>query len=330
MPIDLYIILEEDTLNTIDVHDVVIIGGGPGGLAAGLYCMRAVLKTVLLEKGIPGGQIAISKEVENYPGIGEITGYDLAERMAEQAKSHGLAIVQKEVVNVAPGSPHLVTCSDGAVYGAHALILAMGGSPNRLKIPGELEFFGTGVSYCGTCDGFFFRDRTVAVIGGGDTALEEALYLSKLASKVFLIHRRDSLRAGRILQNRLRAEPKIEVILDTIPREIKGDADGVKSIALVNKVTGSQYDLPVDGVFIFIGYSPDSQLVPDGVEINRRGFVVTDEKCETSIPGIFAIGDLRQKYANQIVIAASDGCIAALAASHYVENLHFAQGRENR
>lgn len=303
-----------------ETYEVVIVGGGPAGLAAGLYCERAALRTVLFEKGLPGGQIAISKEVENYPGVEGITGFDLAEKMLHHARHFGLPVIQEEVAAIKPGPDfHAVRLANGDLLRTVALILAAGGSVRKLGIPGEAEYLGSGVSYCATCDGFFFRDKTVVVVGGGDTAVEEALYLSKLTKKVSLFHRGNTLRAGKLLQNRVMAEPRIEVIWNTIVTEIRGNGKAVEAVSFENAETGEKGELPADGVFIFIGYSPNNKLIPSEVRMNERGFVITDEKCETSVPGIFAVGDLRQKFANQIVVAAADGCIAALAAAHYVE-----------
>jgi thioredoxin reductase (NADPH) len=301
-------------------YEVIIIGGGPAGLTAGLYCQRAALNVVLYEKGLLGGQIAISKEVENYPGMQDITGFDLAEKMVRHAESFGLPVIQKEVVEVSAGDDyHSVRLADGETIRTAALILAAGGSVRKLGIPGEAEYLGSGVSYCATCDGFFFRDKSVVVVGGGDTAVEEALYLSKLTKKVYLVHRGKTLRASRILQDRLMSEPRIEMIWNTVITEIKGNGSTVEGVVFENAETGEKGESPTDGVFIFIGYSPNNQLVPPEIRKNERGFVITDDKCETSVPGIFAVGDLRQKFANQIVVAAADGCIAALAAAHYVE-----------
>jgi thioredoxin reductase (NADPH) len=309
-------------MNDKEIFDVIIVGGGPAGLAAGLYCQRAVLKTVLFEKGLIGGQIAISKDVENYPGVQGITGFDLAEKLVQHAEAFGLRIIQEEVASVTNGPEvHTVRLANGAVYRSHALILGAGGSVRKLGVPGEAEYLGSGVSYCGTCDGFFFRDKTVVVVGGGDTAVEEALILSRLALKVYLVHRKGELRASnRLLQTRLLADPGIEVIWNTIVTAVKGDDRSVNAVSLMNTETGVVRDLLTDGVFIFIGYVPNTTLIPHAVRMNEQGFVITDEKCETSIPGIFAVGDLRQKFANQIVVAAADGAIAALAAAHYVES----------
>jgi len=301
-------------------YEVIIVGGGPAGLAAGLYCKRAALKTVLFEKGLLGGQIAISKDVENYPGLEGITGFDLAEKMLRHARSVGLDVIQQEVAAVNVGADlHSVRLADGDLLQTVALILAAGGSVRKLGISGEAEYLGIGVSYCATCDGFFFRDKTVVVVGGGDTAVEEALYLSRLAKKVYLVHRKNTLRASKILQNRLMSEPRIEIIWNTIVTEIKGNGSTVSAVSFENTETGEKGELPTEGVFIFIGYSPNNQLIPALVRMNEQGFVITDDRCATSVPGIFAVGDLRQKFANQIVVAAADGCIAALAAAHYIE-----------
>ncbi|MGO9015242.1 MAG: thioredoxin-disulfide reductase [Dissulfurispiraceae bacterium] len=307
-------------MNIDETYEVIIVGGGPAGLTAGIYCKRAALKTVLFEKGLIGGQIAISKEVDNYPGLEGITGFDLAEKLVHQAGSFGLRIIPQEIASINCGTElHSVRLAGGKLLHTVALIIAVGGTLRKLGIPGEAEYLGAGVSYCATCDGFFFKDKSVVVVGGGDTAVEEAVYLSRLAKKVYLVHRGNALRASNILQSRLKSEPGIEVIWNTIITEIRGDGRTVEAVSYENTETGKKGELQVDGVFILIGYSPNNQLVPKEVRINEQGFVITDDKCETNVPGLFAVGDLRRKFANQIVIAASDGCIAALAAAHYVE-----------
>ncbi len=280
----------------------------------------AALKTILIEKGAVGGQVALSDNVENYPGFEHITGYELSQKFLQHAQSYGMEIVQEEVVAVEPGlDVHTVRLANGDILKAHTVILAPGGSPRKLDIPGEDEYYGKGVSYCGVCDGFFFRDKIVVVVGGGDTAAEEALYLSKLAKHVYLVHRRDALRASMILQQRVKDECKIEILWNTIVTEIKANDQGVAGVSLEDTQTGEQRDLTTDGVFIFVGFVPNNQLVPAGIKMNADGYVVTNEKCETNMPGIYVIGDLREKYAKQIVVAAADGCTAALVAAYFVE-----------
>lgn len=305
-----------------EMFDLIIVGGGPGGLTAGLYAMRAALKTLMIEKGLPGGQINLTDSVDNYPGFENISGFDLSQKFVQHAKSYGLEIRQEEVTAVEPGLDcHRVRLANGTVIGTHAIILATGGSPRKLDIPGEMDYYGKGVSYCATCDGFFFRGKNVAVVGGGDTALEEALYLAKITQQVYLIHRRDAFRASRILQQRVMAEDKIEVLWNTVVTEIKADDQDVNAVALKDTQTGATRDLAIDGVFIFIGFVPNNGLVPAGIQMDHDGYVVTDGKCETNTSGIYVIGDLRQKYAKQIVLAAADGCNAALAAALHVETV---------
>jgi thioredoxin reductase (NADPH) len=303
-----------------EYYDVIIIGGGPAGLSAAIYALRASMRTVLIEKASPGGQITLSDEVENYPGFKNINGYDLSEKFLSHAKSYNLEVLSREATVLEPGLDwHTVQFNGNEQVKSHAVILASGGLPRKLNIPGEDECYGKGVSYCAVCDGFFFRNKTVVVVGGGDTAVEEALYLSKLAQKVYLVHRRDSLRASMILQQRLAADNKIETLWDTIVTAIKSHGGQVSAVDLHNNQTAKSRELATDGIFIGIGFDPNNQLVPAGVKVNSEGYVCTDEKCETSISGLFAIGDLREKYGRQIVLSAADGCTAALAAAYYVE-----------
>ncbi len=307
-------------MSLTEIYDLIIVGGGPGGLTAGLYARRAALKTALVEKGLPGGQVNITEGVENYPGFESISGFDLSQKFLQHAKSYGLEIIQQEVATVEPGLDfHTVRLTNGDRLDAHAVILATGGSPRKLTVPGELEYYGRGVSYCATCDGFFFREKTVVVVGGGDTALEEALYLAKIAQRVFLVHRLDAFRGSRILQQRVTAEPLIEVLWNTVVTGILANDEGVRGVVLKDTESGSSRELGADGVFIFIGFLPNNQLVPRGIKMDADGYVITDEKCETNLPGIYAVGDLRQKYAKQIITAAADGCTAALAAALSVE-----------
>lgn len=303
-----------------DFYDLVIIGGGPGGLSAAIYAMRAALKTVLVEMGVPGGQVTASDEVENYPGFTHISGAELSMKFTQHAQSYDLELLSQEVTELDPGlDHHTVKLTNGEELKTHAVILATGGSPKKLDVPGEEEFYGKGVSYCATCDGFFFRGKTVMVVGGGDSAAEEALYLAKLCKKVYIAHRRDELRASKILQKRIFDDCNIEMLWNTVVTEIEAGDDGVERVSLENTLTGDKHSQGVDGVFIFIGFNPNNTLVPAGTRMNADGMVVTDEKCETNTPGIYVIGDLREKFARQIVLSAADGCTAALAAAHFVE-----------
>ncbi len=301
-------------------YDLIIIGGGAGGLAAAIYAMRASMRTVLIEQTAPGGQMNLTDAVENYPGFDNISGFELSQKFMQHALAYNLEILTEEVQALEPGlEKHTVRLSGGEVLTAHAVILATGGSPRKLNVPGEDDYYGKGVSYCGVCDGFFFRNKTVVVVGGGDTAVEEALYLSKLATKVYLVHRRDALRASMILQERVKSEGKIELVWNAVVESIEAEEGNVTAVELTGTLTGESQRLDTDGVFIFIGFEPNDALVPAGTKKNAERYVVTDEKCETCIPGIFAIGDLREKYAKQIVLSAADGCTAALAAAHHVE-----------
>jgi len=302
------------------IYDLVIVGGGPGGMSAAIYAMRAALKAAIIEKTAPGGQMLLSEEVENYPGLGKVGGAELAMKFAEHARAYGIEEINDEVVDVEPGlSHHTVRLADGRSLTTHAVIMATGGSPRKLNVPGEATYYGKGVSYCAVCDGFFFRGKTVVVVGGGDSACEEGLYLAKLAEKVYLVHRRDALRASMILQQRVKDECKMEVLWNSVVTEIQAADGEVSAVTLQDTRSGEQRELATDGVFIFIGFEPNNQLVPAGIRLNAEGFVVTDDKCATSIAGIYAVGDVKEKYARQIVISAADGCLAALAAAHYVE-----------
>ena len=303
------------------IHDLIIIGGGPGGYTAGIYAQRAALKTLLIEKGIPGGQLNNTDEVENWPGTEKISGAELAVKFSQHAAAYDLEVMNREVVGIEPGRDrHTVTLDNGETLATHAAILATGGSPKKLGIPGEDQNYGRGVSYCAVCDGFFFRDKTVVVVGGGDSALEESLYLAKLAKQVYIAHRRDAFRAGMILQKRVLAEKRITVLWNTVLAEIQANDQGVNGVITKNTLDGATATLATDGVFVFIGFEPNNSLVPAGTKMNANGYVIADDKCETNTPGIFVVGDLKEKYAKQIVTAAADGCTAALAAAHYVEN----------
>lgn len=298
-------------------YEVVIIGGGPAGLTAGLYTSRAGLKSLLVERGMFGGQIVNAPLVENYPGFPEgISGPELGSLMHQQATKYGLETVTAEVTGVEVGQPYKIVTTEGS-FEAEAIIIAAGSEYSKLGVPGEETLLGHGVSYCATCDGFFFRGRGVAVVGGGDVAITDALELAQHASKVYVIHRRDQLRAGQVLQQRASAEPKIEFIWDTVVEEIVGE-QAVKALKLRNVKTKRLSTLEVAGVFVSVGLKPNSQPFADVVELSETGHIVTDELMATSVPGIFAAGDIRGKSARQIASAVGDGATAALSAFSYL------------
>ena len=298
-------------------YEVVIIGGGPAGLTAGLYTARAGLKSLLIERGAFGGQIINAPLVENYPGFPEgISGAELGALMHQQAAKYGLKTLTAEVTGVKAGRTHKVI-TEGGSFEAKAVIIAVGSEYRKLGVPGEETLVGHGVSYCATCDGFFFRKREVAVVGGGDAAITDALELTQHASKVYVIHRRDQLRAGEVLQKRAMAQPKIKFIWDTIVEEIVG-GEVVKALKLRNVKTKKSSTLEVAGVFVAVGLKPNSQQFADILKLTKAGHIVTDEVMATSAPGLFAAGDVRQSSARQIASAVGDGATAALSAFSYL------------
>ena len=302
-------------------HALVILGGGPAGLTAGLYASRAKLDCVMLEKGMPGGQVMVTDWIDNYPGFPEgLSGFDLCEKMTKQAERFGLEIRSgAEVSRVElEASPRRLVLAAGGEITCDALIIATGARPNTLGVPGEKELTGRGVSYCATCDGPFFRGQEIAVIGGGNTAVQEAVYLTKFASKVYLIHRRDQLRATKIVQEMAFANDKVEIVWDTVVREIKGGGSGVESLALENVKSGERSELAVQGVFVLIGTIPNSEMLPDCLEMEDGGFVKTDCEMRTNIPGVMAAGDIRSKEVRQVINAAGEGAVAAMSAEHYL------------
>jgi len=310
------------------ILDCAIIGGGPAGLTAGLYTTRGGLENVtMFEKGMPGGQITQSSEIENYPGVtGDITGMDLMMPWPEQCQKFGLKHDMAEVKQVTKeGKLFKVLKSDDSVVEAHSVIVCTGSSPRRAGFVGEEEFFGKGVSTCATCDGFFYKGKEVAVIGGGDTALEEALYLAKICSKVYLIHRRDTFRAAPNTVKRVEENDKIELILNSVPQEVYGDASGVNGIKVKDK-EGNIRDIVVPGVFTFVGNDVNNQTLiqNDGsflCDVNEQGQVIVDLSMKTSVAGLFAAGDMRIEAPKQVVSAAGDGAVAALSAISYVDEL---------
>ncbi len=298
-------------------YEVVIIGGGPAGLTAGLYTSRAGLRSLLVERSLFGGQIVNAPLVENYPGFPDgISGADLGSLMHQQATKYGLETVTAEVTGAKLGKPYKIVTTEGS-FEAEAIIIAAGSEYRKLGVPGEEKLLGHGVSYCATCDGFFFRQREVAVVGGGDAAITDALELVQHASKVYVIHRRDQLRAGQVLQQRALAEPKIEFIWDTVVEEIVGEAL-LKALKLRNVKTKKASTLEVAGVFVAVGLKPNSQLFADIVKLSETGHIVTNELMATAVPGIFAAGDIRRRSARQIASAVGDGATAALSAFNYL------------
>ncbi len=302
--------------------DIVIIGGGPGGLTAGLYGARANLKTVVLERYLPGGQIANTEEVEDYPGFEHISGAELAMKMADHAKKFGLEIITDEITEIRNEGDYrkVALGASGDVYVGKTLIFCTGGSPVLLDVPGEREFTGKGVSYCAICDGAFFKNEVIAVVGGGDAAVEEGIFLTKFGKKVIIIHRRDQLRAQKIIQERAFNNPKVEFVWDTVVARITGD-NKVRAIHLKNVKTGEESRLEVGAVFIFIGFNPNTDMLPKDIKKNDGGYLVTDFKMETSIPGIYACGDVREQLVRQITNAVGDGTTAAMAAVYRIEEM---------
>jgi thioredoxin reductase (NADPH) len=302
-------------------YDLIIIGGGPAGLTAGIYAGRARLKTLLLEKLIHGGQMMTTDLVENYPGFPEgISGFELSDRMRKQAERFGLVIRSQEVLELKPGKPvHTVVLEDGSLT-AGAIIIATGAHYRRLGVPGEDRLVGKGVSFCATCDGAFFKDEEIAMVGGGDNALTETIFLARFAKKIHLIHRRDQLRGAKYLQERIFQLGKVEVHWDSKVVEFQGQAN-LEAMKLLNVKTGETTVLPLTGAFIAIGMLPNSGWLKDLLPMDEWGFLLTDEVMATNIPGIFAAGDIRAKLWRQISTAVGDGSVAAIAAENYLEEL---------
>jgi len=299
-------------------YEVVIIGGGPAGLTAGLYSSRARLNSLLIEKGLVGGQILNAEKVDNYPGFPEgISGLELGQLMHQQATKYGLQTIIAEVTGIEPQQKQIMVKTTEGNFIAKAVIIASGSERHKLGIPGEEEFTGKGVSYCATCDAAFFRDRPVAVVGGGNAAITEALHLTKFASKVTVIHRRNQLRASSIMQEKAFSEPKIEFLWDTVAEEIEGE-NSVRRIKLRQVKTGKKSSLDVAGVFISAGLKPNTDYLKGVLPLDDGGYVVTNDTLETEIPGIFAAGDIRRNSARQAITAAGDGATAAFYAEKFI------------
>lgn len=302
-------------------YDTIIIGGGPAGLSAGIYAMRARLKTLLIERLMPGGQMMIADYVENYPGFPNgISGGELSAAMEQQARNLGLEIISSDITEVDFGGPAKTVKTSTDEYAAPALIIASGANPRKLGVPGEVKFTGRGVSYCAVCDGALFRDKEIAVIGGGNTAIQDAVFLTRFAKKVTVVHRRDKLRACKMLSDRLLGNEKVDVAWDSIVKEIRGN-NAVESIELQNVKTGETREIPVNGVFVLIGTDPSTEYLKGHVKMDEAGYVITDEEMKTDVPGVFAAGDCRKKSVRQMVTAAADGAIAAINAEQYLESL---------
>jgi thioredoxin reductase (NADPH) len=301
------------------VYEVIIIGGGPAGLTAGLYTSRSRFNTLLIEIGLLGGQMTTTEVIENYPGFPQgINGDELSRLMEEQAKRFGLEVVSQEVVEVKLEGERKLVKTDESTYLCEALIICTGTEYRKLGIPGEKEFTGKGVSYCATCDGAFFKDSQIVVVGGGDSALTEALFLTKFAKELTIIHRRDALRGTKIYQERVLSNPKIKMLWNSVVQKIKGDSI-VRSIVIKNVKTGEIDEFNTEGVFLFVGVSPRTQFLKNLITFDESGYIVTDENCETSIKGIFAAGDCRKRLLRQIATAVGDGATAAFATEKYLE-----------
>jgi len=301
-------------------YDVIIIGGGPAGLTAGLYTSRARLRTLIIESRLFGGQITTTDLIENYPGFPNgITGAELGQLMEEQAKRFGLDMVSQEVLTVRLEGERKVIQTYESEYEAEVLIVSSGTEYKRLGILGEEGFIGRGVSFCATCDAAFFQDNQIVVVGGGDSALTEALFLTKFAKEVTIIHRRDALKATKIYQERAFANPKIKFLWNSVIQEIKGDKT-VQSILVKNVKTGEVKEFETEGVFLFVGIEPRTHFLKGWVEMDKDGYILANENCETSVKGIFAAGDCRKKLLRQITTAVGDGATAAFAAEKYLES----------
>ncbi|TGA97378.1 thioredoxin-disulfide reductase [Sporolactobacillus shoreae] len=303
------------------IYDVIIAGAGPAGMTAAVYAARANMDTLMIERGIPGGQMANTEAVENYPGFESILGPELSNKMFEHAKKFGTVYAYGDIKEIKDGKEFKTVVCGSKEYKARTVIVTTGAEYRKLGVPGEKELAGRGVSYCAVCDGAFFKEKKLAVIGGGDSAVEEGTYLTRFASQVTIIHRRDQLRAQKILQTRAFNNEKVDFVWDTVCTKINGTDGKVSSLTLKNKKTGEETDFLADGVFIYVGMNPLSQAVQALGITDEQGYIVTNEKMETSIPGIFAAGDVRQKELRQIVTATGDGSIAADNAQKYVEKL---------
>lgn len=303
------------------IYDVIIIGAGPAGMTAAVYTSRANLSTLMLERGIPGGQMANTEEIENYPGFDHILGPDLSTKMFEHAKKFGAEYGYGDVKEIIDGEEYKTIKAGSKEYKARAIIITTGAEYKKMGIPGEAELGGRGVSYCAVCDGAFFKQKELVVVGGGDSAVEEGVYLTRFADKVTIVHRRDELRAQKILQDRAFANDKIDFIWSHTVKEIHDENGKVGSVTLVSTKDGEEKEFKADGVFVYIGMLPLTKPFAELGILNDEGYIVTNEKMETAVPGIFAAGDVREKKLRQVVTATGDGSVAADTVQHYVEEL---------
>lgn len=302
------------------IYDTIIIGAGPAGLSAALYSARAELKTLLIDKQGPGGQAATTHLVENYPGVASVSGPELATNMFTQVMELGVELVIEEIQNISLKGDIKEIVTDGGEYQGKTVIIATGVQPRKLGVSGEEAFRGRGVSYCATCDGAFFKGKKVAVIGGGDSAIEEANFLTRFVEKLYIVHRRAELRATKVIQKRAMENPKIEFVLDSVVKEIAGDKK-VEKILVENIKTGEEHAVDVDGVFIYVGNDPSTKFLEGQINLDEYGYIITNEDMETNVPGVYAAGDIRVKSLRQIVTAAADGAIASVKAEKYIESL---------
>lgn len=303
------------------IYDVIIAGAGPAGMTAAVYTSRAALDTLMIERGVPGGQMANTEDVENYPGFDHILGPDLSNKMFEHAKKFGAEYAYGDIQDIQDGEEYKTVIASNKEYKARAVIVTTGAEYKKLGVPGEKELSGRGVSYCAVCDGAFFKGKDLVVVGGGDSAVEEGVYLTRFASKVTIVHRRDELRAQKILQQRAFDNDKVDFIWNHTVKEINDKNGKVGSVQLVNTQTGEEREFSADGTFIYIGMIPLNRSVQNLGITNENGYIETNENMETKVPGIFAAGDIREKELRQIVTATGDGSVAAQSAQGYVESL---------
>ena len=303
-------------------YDIVIIGGGPAGLAAGLYASRGNVQTIILEKLIPGGQLNNTQDVENYPGMDHMTGPEISHAMEAQTKRFGCEIINNcNITSVELLGKEKIIKTDKGTFTGKVVIIATGSEHRKLDVPGEKEYSGKGVSYCAVCDGAFFKEKELVVVGGGDSAVEEGTFLTKFAKKVTIVHRRDKFRAEKIIQDRAFKNPKISVIWNNGIKEVKGDGNGVTALKLIDVITNEEKDFTCDGVFIYVGLVPNTELFKGQIVMDEAGRIKTNERMETNIKGIYAAGDVRETPLKQAVTAASDGSLAATMAISYIEGL---------